>query len=186
MKRPFIFPLALFALGLLVGVGASYLAGTLGPGRALSRTPRSPVPEAPAAAAPESPAGKLTPPQQVTGIGGIFFKAHDPKRMAAWYRDHLGVQNRGGHADFLWRVHDRPEEIGHTAWALFPEKTTYFGPDSKPFMIDYRVDDLDRMLEQLRSAGVTVSPVDASAYGRFAWISDPEGNRIELWQPPAR
>jgi catechol 2,3-dioxygenase-like lactoylglutathione lyase family enzyme len=121
--------------------------------------------------------------EQVTGIGGIFFKARDPARMAAWYREHLGIRTENGHTDFVWREHDQPNRIGRTVWSLFPADTDYFGPASTPFMINYRVSNLERMLEQLRVAGISVDKVEDQAYGRFAWITDPEGNRIELWEP---
>jgi predicted enzyme related to lactoylglutathione lyase len=121
--------------------------------------------------------------EQVTGIGGVFFKARDPGRMAAWYREHLGIRAEDGHADFAWREKDRPEEIGRTVWSIFPDDTDSFGPSRSPFMINYRVANLDRMLEQLRSSGVAVENVEDCGYGRFAWITDLEGNRIELWEP---
>jgi len=121
--------------------------------------------------------------EQVTGIGGIFFKARDPARMAAWYREHLGIRSEDGHTDFVWREHDQPNRIGRTIWSLFPADTDYFGPASTPFMINYRVSNLERMLGQLRVAGISVDKVEDHAYGRFAWITDPEGNRIELWEP---
>jgi catechol 2,3-dioxygenase-like lactoylglutathione lyase family enzyme len=121
--------------------------------------------------------------EQVTGIGGIFFKARDPARMAAWYREHLGIRGEDGHTDFVWREHDQPNRIGRTVWSLFPADTDYFGPASTSFMINYRVSNLERMLEQLRVAGISVDKVEDHAYGRFAWITDPEGNRIELWEP---
>jgi predicted enzyme related to lactoylglutathione lyase len=121
--------------------------------------------------------------EQVTGIGGIFFKAKDPKAMAAWYRANLGIQSQGGYTDFTWREKDRPEEIGHTAWRIFPTNTTYFGESSSSLMINYRVANLDRMLDQLRRGGVKIEKVTDYDYGRWAWITDPEGNRIELWEP---
>ncbi len=121
--------------------------------------------------------------EQVTGIGGIFFKARDPARMTAWYREHLGIQAEDGHADFAWREHDRPDEMGRTVWSIFPADTEYFGPSATPFMVNYRVASLDRMLDQLRRNGITVEKVEDYDYGRFAWITDPEGNRIELWEP---
>lgn len=121
--------------------------------------------------------------EQVTGIGGVFFKAKDPKAMAAWYRKNLGIQSRGGYADFTWREKDHPDEVGHTSWALFPTNTTYFGTTSAALMINYRVANLDRMLEQLRNGGVKIEKVESADFGRFAWIVDPEGNRIELWEP---
>ena len=106
--------------------------------------------------------------------------------MAAWYRKNLGIQSKGGYADFIWRDKDHPEETGHTAWAIFKTNTTYFGESSSPLMIDYRVANLDRMLEQLRQSGVKIEKVQDADYGRFAWITDPEGNRIELWEPKGK
>lgn len=122
-------------------------------------------------------------PEKVTGIGGIFFKVRDPGRMAAWYRRHLGIDAEDGHADFPWRQYERPDELGRTVWSLFPADTDYLGPSGCAFMINYRVANLERMLAQLRAAGVTVEKVESHDYGRFAWITDPEGNRIELWEP---
>jgi predicted enzyme related to lactoylglutathione lyase len=121
--------------------------------------------------------------EKVTGIGGIFFKARDTARMAAWYQEHLGIGTEDGHADFTWRDIDRPDEIGRTVWSIFPADTDHFGPSRPDFMINYRVFNLDRMLEQLRQQGVAVEKVEDYDYGRFAWITDPEGNRIELWEP---
>jgi catechol 2,3-dioxygenase-like lactoylglutathione lyase family enzyme len=121
-------------------------------------------------------------PEKVTGIGGVFFKARDPARMSAWYREHLGVETKDGSADFIWREHDRPDEIGRTVWSVFPADTDYFGPSRPAFMINYRVANLERMLGQLRAHGVTVEKVEDYDYGRFAWITDPEGNRVELWE----
>ena len=124
--------------------------------------------------------------EQVTGIGGVFFKAKDPKGMVAWYRKNLGIQSRNGYADFIWRDKDHPEEMGHTAWAISPTNSTHFGQSSSSLMINYRVANLDRMLEQLRSSGVKIEKVEDADYGRFAWIMDPDGNRIELWEPKGK
>ena len=124
--------------------------------------------------------------EKVTGIGGIFFKVLDPQRMATWYRDHLGICAEEGHTDFVWREHERPDEIGRTVWSDFPADTDYFGPARPAFMINYRVSNLERMLAQLRSKGVSVEKVEDFDYGRFAWITDPEGNRIELWEPKSK
>lgn len=124
--------------------------------------------------------------EQVTGIGGVFFKVNDPKGMTAWYRTNLGIQSKGGYADFTWREKDRPEEIGHTAWRIFPTNTAYFGQSLSSLMINYRVANLDRMLEQLRKGGVKVEKVENYDFGRWAWVMDPEGNRIELWEPKGK
>lgn len=124
--------------------------------------------------------------ERVNGIGGVFFKARDPKKMAAWYRDHLGIQNKGGYAIFAWREKDNPDRLGQTVWTLFPTNTTYFGSSAAPMMINYRVANLERLLAQLRRDGVAVEKVEDFSYGRFAWITDPEGNRIELWEPKGK
>ena len=121
--------------------------------------------------------------EKVTGIGGIFFRVRDLERMSAWYREHLGICAEDGHADFVWRETERPDEVGRTVWSLFPADTDYFGPGRSAFMINYRVANLEKMLVQLRQSEVTVEKVEEHDYGRFAWITDPEGNRIELWEP---
>ena len=121
---------------------------------------------------------------RVTGIGGVFIKSRDPKALAAWYAKHLGIQlNEWGGAAFQWSD-EVPATTGTTAWSVFPEDTKHFGPGNQTAMIDYRVDDLDGLLEQLAAAGVTIDPKrEEAGYGKFAWIVDPDGNRVELWQP---
>ncbi|MBK6683030.1 MAG: PhzF family phenazine biosynthesis isomerase [Deltaproteobacteria bacterium] len=124
---------------------------------------------------------------KVVGLGGIFFRSADPKALSAWYAKHLGmpVEVWGG-APFPFREKDEPSRVGHTIWSPFSEDTSYFGPDPKRFMLNYRVDDLDAMLAALRAAGVAVDEkTDRSEYGYFGWATDPEGNRFELWEPPA-
>lgn len=121
--------------------------------------------------------------KRVTGIGGVFFKAQDPKSLKQWYREHLGIDAGDYGATFSWRDNDDPSKEGQTAWSLFPQNTKYFNPSSAPFMINYRVADLPGLSAALRSEGVEVSDIQDEGYGRFAWISDPEGNRIELWEP---
>lgn len=119
---------------------------------------------------------------RVTGIGGIFFKARDPKALQAWYRDHLGipVQTWGG-AKFEWK--DEPN--GTTAWSIFPDSTKYLEPSQATFMVNYRVADLVRLLAELRSEGCQVlEKMDESEFGKFGWVMDPEGNKVELWEPP--
>lgn len=125
--------------------------------------------------------------KRVTGIGGIFFKSQDPDSLREWYRAHLGIESAGSSgAFFQWRDADNPEQEGMTIWSAFPDNTPYFNPSKAPFMINYRVADLDSLLSLLREEGVEIDPkVDDTEYGKFAWIMDPEGNRIELWEPPA-
>ena len=125
---------------------------------------------------------------RVTGIGGVFLRARDPKSLNAWYSQHLGIQlSDYGGATFLW-TDEVPPTTGQTIWSTFPEDTKYFGPGNEKgqqqFMINYRVDDLDQLLTQLAAANIPIDPHREDAdYGRFAWITDPEGNRVELWQP---
>lgn len=124
---------------------------------------------------------------RVTGIGGIFFKAKDPKALGAWYKAHLGidVQDWGG-AAFRWNGPQNPQGVGTTVWSPFADTTTYFAPSTASFMINYRVEDVRALLATLRSEGVAVDDkVEESEYGTFGWVVDPEGNKLELWQPPA-
>lgn len=123
--------------------------------------------------------------KRVTGIGGIFLKARDPQALREWYRRHLGldIQEWGGLA-FRWRDGEAEAE-GMTVWNIFPESTGYFDPSTARFMVNYRVADLHALLAALRAEGCTVDDkTDTSEYGKFGWVMDPEGNRIELWEPP--
>jgi predicted enzyme related to lactoylglutathione lyase len=125
------------------------------------------------------------PRVRVTGIGGIFFKAKDPKALVGWYSRHLGIDIQNSMALFTWRGGKDGKVRGHTVWSIFPADTKYFGEDGSSFMINYRVKDLDSVLTALRADGVDLAgKVEESEYGRFAWITDPERNRIELWEPP--
>jgi predicted enzyme related to lactoylglutathione lyase len=119
---------------------------------------------------------------RVTGIGGVFFKSADPDGLREWYRRHLGVDVRSwGGATFRWR--DEPE--GVTVWSLFPASSSYFDPSPTGFMINYRVADLHRVLAELRGEGCKVDDrIEESEFGRFGWVMDPDGNRVELWEPP--
>jgi len=122
---------------------------------------------------------------RVTGIGGIFFKARDPKALVRWYHRHLGIHIEEAVALFTWRSGRDGRAKGHTVWSIFPADTTYFGERGASFMINYRVKDLDAVLAVLRDEGVEADrKIEESEYGRFGWITDPEGNRIELWEPP--
>ena len=123
--------------------------------------------------------------EKVTGIGGIFVKADNPTELEKWYQDKLGVPvGEYGTTVFEWREADAPEKLGQTAWSLFPRESTYFDPSRASWMVNYRVENLERMLAQLREAGVTIEGELTEEYGRFAWVLDPEGNKVELWEPP--
>jgi predicted enzyme related to lactoylglutathione lyase len=121
---------------------------------------------------------------RVTGIGGVFLRVSDPKATAKWYAEMLGITlSDFNGAAFLWKD-EVPEGTGMTAWSTFPSSTTYFGEGTQAAMVNYRVDDLDALLEKLAAAGVWIDPKrEDYAYGRFAWIKDCDGQRVELWQP---
>ena len=114
------------------------------------------------------------------GVGGVFLKASNPEELSAWYAQWLGIPSQdGGSLAF-----DGPESTGMTVFAHFPESTKYFGDGPQQVMINFRVDNLDELLEQLAAASVRIDPNrEDYSYGRFAWIWDPEGNRVELWEP---
>ena len=122
---------------------------------------------------------------RVRGIGGIFFKSENPEALYAWYEKHLGIAGRPNEgALFPWRGADEAAREEITVWSVFPSATNYFEPSKAPFMLNYIVDDLDATLAELRAAGVEADErVERSDYGNFGWIMDPDGNRIELWEP---
>jgi len=127
--------------------------------------------------------------KRVTGIGGIFFKADNPEKLYQWYEKHLGITRApdGSGAMFEWRDAQDVEQKGMTIWSIFPRDTKYLGSSNSAFMINYRVDDLDALLKTLQKEGVDIDPHrEDYEYGRFAWITDPEGRRIELWEPPKK
>jgi len=124
--------------------------------------------------------------KRVTGIGGIFFYAQDPKALGEWYKRHLGidVQTWGG-AAFDWRDDSGQPTGGTTAWCISAADSNAFAPGSKPFVVNYRVHDLPALLQALRDEGCNVlDKTDDSEFGKFGWVIDPEGNKVELWQPP--
>lgn len=123
---------------------------------------------------------------RVTGIGGIFFKARDAEALRAWYREHLGldIQSWGG-VTFQWREDAVSGGDGATVWTIFPASSKYFAPSESAFMVNYRVADLAKVLADLRAEGCVVDDkVEESQFGKFGWVMDPEGNRLELWEPP--
>ena len=150
----------------VLGVLTAAVGSTLVPGTLLATAEQATVPE--------------SSKEKVTGIGGFFFRARDPKALTQWYQDHLGITViPQSPSDSPWS-----QQAGPTAFAPFPENTKYFGDPTKQWMINFRVSDLDRIAGQLEAAGIEVK-VDQQIYpnGRFARIHDPEGNPIELWQP---
>lgn len=128
------------------------------------------------------------PVERVTGIGGVFLKARDPKAVSAWYQEKLGlvVEDGAQWSVFAWRERGDPGRVGTTVWSLFRADSKYFAPSQATFMINYRVRNLDRMLAQLRASSVGVETKVAEEFnGKFAWVVDPEGNKVELWEPKA-
>jgi predicted enzyme related to lactoylglutathione lyase len=122
--------------------------------------------------------------KRVTGIGGIFFKCKDPKKVRAWYADHLGLVTNSYGAVFEWYQGADSTKKGFTQWSPFKENTTYFGSSEKDFMINYRVANIELLIDELKKEGVTVlDTIETFDYGKFAHIMDIEGNKIELWQP---
>lgn len=123
--------------------------------------------------------------KRVTGIGGIFFKSNDPDALCAWYRDHLGLDvTEWGGAIFNWGGKD--SEKGMTIWSVFRNDTSLMEPGTASFMVNYRVADLHALLAALRAEGCNVlDRTDETEHGKFGWVMDPDGNKVELWEPPA-
>ena len=118
---------------------------------------------------------------RILGIGGIFFKSADQQQMRDWYGKHLGLADKGQGVMMPWREKDHPDKEHVTVWTVFPQNSKYF---ESAFMVNYIVDDLDALLERLQKEGVKIDPKRQNEeYGKFAWIYDPDGNKIELWQP---
>jgi len=123
-------------------------------------------------------------PGRILGIGGVFFKSSDADQARSWYADKLGIDSGKYGASFHWRSFENPEQEHQTAWSIFKSSSDYFAPGTAPFMINYIVDDLDAFLAKVAAAGVRIDPKrDDADYGRFAWIFDVDGNKIELWEP---
>ena len=121
---------------------------------------------------------------KVTGIGGIFFKCKDPDKMKAWYQQHLGLTTNDYGAVFEWYQDADKTQKGLTTWSPFKESTKYFEPSTKDFMVNYRVDDLEALVEELKKSGVTIlDTIEKYDYGKFIHILDAEGNKVELWEP---
>jgi predicted enzyme related to lactoylglutathione lyase len=125
----------------------------------------------------------MSEPKRVTAIGGIFFKCEDPTATREWYGKHLGLSTDQYGANFEWRHADAPEKKGTTVWSAFKNDTAYFAPSDKQFMLNFRVENLEWLLGELKKEGVTqIGEMQVYDYGKFAHIMDPEGNKIELWE----
>ncbi len=130
------------------------------------------------------PGNKNPPRKKVKGVGGIFFKARNPDSLRIWYSSNLGLVTNEYGSLFEFREADSPEKKAYLQWSPFSQKTKYFAPSQKEFMINYRVENLEELLETLRAAGVTIlDTVETYDYGKFVHILDPENNKIELWEP---
>lgn len=122
--------------------------------------------------------------KRVTGIGGVFLKAKDPKSTRDWYRKHLGIESGKYGGTFEWRHAEDPNKKGYTAWSMFDEDTKYTDPSQKDAMVNYRVENLEELLKVLKEEGVEiVGEMETFEYGKFGWIMDPNGYKIELWEP---
>ena len=122
--------------------------------------------------------------KRVTGLGGVFFKSASPQALTEWYGKHLHIESGEHGALFKWRQDEDPEKAGYTAWSVFPEDTTYIKPADRDFMFNYRVENLKELLQVLKEEGVqVVGEMEEYPYGKFGWIMDPDGNKIELWEP---
>lgn len=127
---------------------------------------------------------KQKSPKKVTGIGGIFFKCNDPKQLREWYKNNLGINTNQYGAVFEWRQSDYKSKKGFSQWSPFSNKTKYFEPSTKDFMINYRVENLSWLVDQLKNNGVTIlDTIETYDYGKFIHILDLENNKIELWEP---
>jgi predicted enzyme related to lactoylglutathione lyase len=122
--------------------------------------------------------------KKVTGIGGVFFKCKDTGKMKEWYKTHLGLDTNEYGATFEWREDADPTKKGSTTWSPFTDKTKYFEPSTKDFMINYRVENLEALVDELKKEGVTVvDTLEVYDYGKFVHILDIEGNKVQLWEP---
>jgi catechol 2,3-dioxygenase-like lactoylglutathione lyase family enzyme len=161
-------PWSTIALGSLLLISTGLIGG---------QEVQSPQPEK------SKPPVKMEQRGRILGIGGVFFKSANRDQTREWYSKHLGLADKGQGVMLPWREHDDPQKEHVTVWTVFPNSTDYF-PATQAFMVNYIVDDLDALLDRLKQEGVKIDPkrMDES-YGRFAWIYDQDGNKIELWQP---
>jgi predicted enzyme related to lactoylglutathione lyase len=121
---------------------------------------------------------------KITGIGGVFFKSKDPAAMREWYNNNFGMTSDQYGMPFTWRKPENPDKKGYTMWNAFDDKSDYFDPSKQKYMINYRVENLEELIKDLKEQGATiVGEILKEDYGSFAWVLDPEGNKIELWEP---
>ena len=161
------------------GIIASFIGFLVGCGPAADQPTQTSDEETPAAV---EVLVDTTP--RVTGIGGIFFFSDDPSKTKAWYAQHLGLQTNEWGSSFEFRNANRPDEINYLQWSPFKQGSQYFAPSEKDFMINYRVQNIDGLVRNLRNSGVTiVDSIETYDYGKFVHIMDAEGNKIELWEP---
>lgn len=126
-----------------------------------------------------------SPTPRVIGLGGVFIKARDPALLRDWYRRHLGLAIDDNYGGCMLPLDEPPQPGAYTVFSIFKSDSDYFAPSSAPFMLNFRVADLDAVIAALRAEGCKVdAKVERSEYGNFGWVVDPEGNKIELWQPP--
>lgn len=122
---------------------------------------------------------------KVKGIGGIFFKAKNPVKTRQWYRENLGIESESYGYCFQWKENESTDKEHYTVWTPFPHNTKYFTPSRREFMVNFIVDNLFETLDELKKKGVEVLPeIEQSEFGKFGWIIDPDGVKIELWEPP--
>jgi predicted enzyme related to lactoylglutathione lyase len=123
--------------------------------------------------------------KRVIGLGGVFFKSKDPAKTKQWYQDHLGIESDTYGSKFLWKsANDEVEGTKITAWSPMAQDTDYYEPSKREFMINYRVHDLEGLLKDLKEEGVEIAgEMQTYEYGKFAWIMDPDGTKVELWEP---
>lgn len=121
---------------------------------------------------------------KVTGLGGIFIKSENPKNLKSWYSENLGLDtDEYGHM-FKWLKLEDPKKVGHTQWSIFDAKTDYLNPSKKDYMINFRVEYIESLVEQLKENGMElIGKIESFDYGKFAWVMDPDGNKVELWEP---
>jgi len=123
--------------------------------------------------------------KHVTGSGGLFFKAKEPEKLCGWYRKDLGIEIDERAATFRWQRLDDPQKERYTVWSLFSGDTNYFASSAKPFMINFQVENLEQLLAELKKEDDVDPRVEANDYGKFDWVIHPEGNCIDLWEPPS-